>query len=154
MRNPKPAGSGDLKEYFGIVAKNLKDRRVIGLFAASLVTFTILYGPHITYLPILMDQYFGASPLLTGVMVSSSSVVTALTSTQLGRLTSIVPEKILICVSFVLYAVALSIVPLVPALSLLLVATAIYGFAQGINIPNIVSLLHRICPAGEPWRHP
>jgi ACDE family multidrug resistance protein len=146
LRNPEPADSGDLKEYFGNVAKNLKDRRVIGLFAASLVTFIILYGPHITYLPILMDQYFGASPLLTGAIVSSSSVVTALTSTQLGRLTRIVPEKMLIRVSFVLYAVALSIVPLVPVLPLLLVATAVYGFAQGINIPNILSLLTGSAP--------
>src|SRR4051794_231968 len=93
-----------------------------------------------------MDQSFGASPLLTGAIVSSSSIVTVLTSTQLTRLTRLVPEKILIRVAFVLYAVALSIVPLVLALPLLLVATSIYGFGQGINIPNIFSLLTGSAP--------
>jgi MFS transporter, ACDE family, multidrug resistance protein len=146
LRNPEPAGDSGLKEYFGSVAEHLKDRRVIGLFAASLVTFIILYGPQITYLPILMDQSFGASPVITGAIVSSSSVVTALTATQLRRLTRLVSEKILIRVAFVLYAVALCIVPLVPSLPLLLVATAVYGFAQGINIPNILSLLTGYAP--------
>ncbi len=36
--------------------------------------------------------------------------------------------------------------PLVPSLLLLLVATAVYGFAQGINIPNILSLLIGYAP--------
>lgn len=81
MHNPEPSGAGNLKEYFGGVLEHVKDRRVVGLFVASLVTFTILYGAPLTYLPVLMDSPFGAGPLLAGVIASSASVWSTLTAT-------------------------------------------------------------------------
>ncbi len=141
LRNPEPSGAGNLKEYFGNVLEHVKDRQVLGLFAASLVTFTVLYGALLTYLPVLMDDSFGAGPLLAGVVGSSASVWSALTATQLGRLTSVLPEKRLVEVSFVLYAAALCLIPLMPSVWLLFIPTAIFGVAQGISIPNILGLL-------------
>jgi MFS transporter, ACDE family, multidrug resistance protein len=104
---------------------------------ATLVTFVILYGPQITYLPILLDSSFDASPLL----VSSASFTTAFTSSQLGRLTRVASGTTLVKVAFVLYVVALAAIPLMPSLLFLLVPTVIFGVAQGINLPNVFSLL-------------
>lgn len=141
LHNPEPSGSGSLKEYFGSVLEHVKHWRVVGLFTASLVTFTMLYGALLTYLPILLDDSFGVGPLLAGVIGSSASVWSALTATQLGRLTSVLPEKRLVEISFVLYAVALCLMPLMPSVWLIFVPTAIFGVAHGINLPNILSLL-------------
>jgi ACDE family multidrug resistance protein len=148
LRTPAPENDQTLKEYLGNVLEHLRERRTLGLFGASLVTFTLLYGPHLTYLPILMDRSFGASPLITGAVVSSSSVVTAITGTQLGRLTRLLPERGLIRVAFVLYAIAFCIVPFIPTVWMLPIATVIFGFAQGINIPNILSLLTATASTG------
>ena len=111
-----------------------------------MVTLVLLFGPLIVYLPILMDQAFGASPLVIGVVVASTSLTTALTSTQVGRLTSRFPEKTLVRASFVLYAAALCIVPLVPSVWLLFVPTVLYGVAQSLNLPNAFSLLNEAAP--------
>jgi ACDE family multidrug resistance protein len=146
LHNPEPRSEQSLREYLGSVWKHVRDRRALGLFAASTVTFIILYGPHLTYLPLLMDSRFGASAVVIGAVVSSSSVVTALTSSQLGPLTRKFRPASLIKSSFVLYALALVMVPNVPALPLLLVATAVFGVAQGINIPNIMTLLTGAAP--------
>jgi MFS transporter, ACDE family, multidrug resistance protein len=93
-----------------------------------------------------MDSSFEASPLVAGVIVSSASVFSALVSTQLGRLTSVLRAETLVKTSFVLYAAALCLVPVIPAVWLLLVPTAIFGIAEGINIPNILGLLTGSAP--------
>ncbi len=146
LRNPEPRNEQNLKEYVGSIVEHVKNRQVIGIFAGSLVTFIILFGALITYLPIAMDAYFGARPLVIGLVVASASFATALTSTQMGRLISYFSEKTLIRTSFVLYTVALFLVPLVPSVWLLLVPTVIFGVAQSLNIPNAFSLLNEAAP--------
>lgn len=146
LRNPEPHNDQSLKEYAGSIWEHIKDRLVVGILIGNLVTFIVLFGAMITYLPTLMYDNFGATPLVIGVVVASASLTTALTSTQLSRLTSRFSEKPLIRASFVLYAAALILVPLVPSVWLLLVPTVIFGIAQSLNIPNSFSLLNEAAP--------
>ena len=146
LHNPEPENDQSLKEYFGSVWEHVKDRRVLGLFIGSLVTFAILFGSLITYLPILMNEFFGASPFVIGVVVASSSLTTALVSTQLRRLSSRFSEVVLIRLSFLIYAGALCVVPLAPSVWALLVPTVIFGIAQSLNLPNAFSLLTAAAP--------
>lgn len=141
LDNPEPGGEQSLKQYFRDVRDSLRDRRTAGLLCATLVTFVILYGPQITYLPILLDGSFGASPLLVGLVLSSASFTTALTSSQLGRLTRLASGTALVKLAFVLYVVALAAIPLMPSLPSLLIPAVIFGVAQGINLPNVFSML-------------
>lgn len=146
LHNPEPHNEQSLKEYARSIWSAVKDRTVAGLFAGSLVTFILLFGPLIVYLPILMDQAFGVSPLVIGVVVASTSLTTALASTQIGNLTSRFSEKTLVRASFVLYAAALALVAFVPYWWLLFVPTVIFGVAQSLNLPNVFSLLNEAAP--------
>jgi ACDE family multidrug resistance protein len=147
LNNPEPHNEQNLKEYASSIWEHVKNRQVVGIFTGSLVVFVILFGALITYLPETMYTNFGADSLIRGLIVASASLTTALTSTQLGRLTSYFSEKKLIWASFVLYAVALSLVPLVPSVWLLLVPAVIFGVAQGLYIPNAFSLLNKAAPS-------
>ena len=146
LHNPEPHSEQSLKEYARSIWSAVKDRTVAGLFAGSLVTFILLFGPLIVYLPILMDQAFGVSPLVIGIVVASTSLTTALASTQIGNLTSRFSEKTLVRASFVLYAAALALVAFVPYWWLLFVPTVIFGVAQSLNLPNVFSLLNEAAP--------
>lgn len=146
LHNEEPHNEQSLGDYFGSVAERVKDRAVIGLFCGSLVTFVVLFGALITYLPILMSQRFSAPPYLIGLIVATSSLTTALTSTQAGRLSERFSPQRLIRASYLLYAAALAIVPLVPSVWLLLVPTVIFGFAQSLNLPNSFTLLNEAAP--------
>ena len=146
LHNPEPEGDQGLKEYFRSVWEHAKNRRVLGLFVGTLVTFAILFGSLLTYLPILMSEFFGASPFVIGAVVATSSLTTALVSTQVGRLTSRFSERRLIRISFLVYAVALCAVPLAPNVWALLVATVVFGVAQSLNLPNAFSLLTAAAP--------
>ncbi len=146
LHNPEPHNDQKLQEYFRSVWGAVKNRTVVGLFAGSLVTFIALFGPLIVYLPILMNERFGASPLVIGLVVASTSVVTALTSSQVSRLTAHFSEKWLVRSSFLLYAVALSLVPLMPSVWFLVLPTVIFGVAQRLKRGNALSLLNEAAP--------
>ena len=147
LRNPETHNDQRLRDYFGDVLARLKDREVIGLLGVSLLTFIILFGPQLTFLPILMDERFGAPSYLRGAILSGASLTTALTSAQLGLLTERVAERTLLKVSFVLYAAGLVGVALAPSLWFLLVPAVLFGVAQGINLPNVFSLLNDHAPS-------
>ena len=147
LHNPEPRNDQGLKDYFGSVWEHLRDREVFGLLGASLLTFIVLFGPQLSYLPILMNERFDAPSYLIGAVLSGASLTTALTSTQLGRLTGRFSEKSLLKVAFVVYAIALALVAVMPSLPLLLIPAVLFGVAQGINLPNVFSLLNAHAPA-------
>jgi MFS transporter, ACDE family, multidrug resistance protein len=147
LRNPEPRNDQRLKDYFGDVLARLKDREVLGLLGVSLLTFIILFGPQLTFLPILMDERFEAPSYLRGAVLSGASLTTALTSAQLGTLTSRVGERTLLKIAFVLYAAGLVGVAFAPSVWLLLVPAILFGIAQGINLPNVFSLLNAHAPS-------
>jgi MFS transporter, ACDE family, multidrug resistance protein len=147
LRNPEPRNEQGLEDYFGDVFARLKDREVLGLLGVSLLTFIILFGPQLTFLPILMDERFGAPSYLRGAILSGASLTTALTSAQLGALTTRISERTLIKIAFVLYAAGLIGVAFAPNLWLLLVPAIVFGVAQGINLPNVFSLLNAHAPS-------
>jgi len=147
LRNPEPHNEQRLKDYFGDVFERLKDREVLGLLGVSLLTFIILFGPQLTFLPILMDERFGAPSYLRGAILTGASLTTALTSSQIGALTNRFAERTLLKIAFVLYAAGLIGVAFAPNLWSLLVPALLFGVAQGINLPNVFALLNAHAPS-------
>lgn len=146
LKNPEPRNEQNLKVYLKNALKSMRNWRVAGLFLASIVTFIILYGTYLTYFPILMGNLFGASPLVIGLIMSAMSLTTAFTSSQLRNLSKLSPEKNLFKIAFIIYALALVSIIFVPNLLFMLVPVALFGVAQGINIPSIQTLLVRLAP--------
>lgn len=146
LRNPEPKSDQRFGEYLGDAWNSIADRRVLGLFAVSTITFIILYGSYLTYLPLLMGGSFAASSFLIGLITSSSSIATAITSSQVGRLARAYTERNLIRVACVLYALAMVGVLLVPRLWLFVIPAIIFGIAQGLNMPSIQTLLAGLAP--------
>lgn len=138
---PDPPAMPDLGVYLRTAATGLRDRRALALFAASLGAFVILYGAYLTYLPFLLRQAFGASSLLIGLVMSATSLATAVTAFRLGTLARRFTERRLVLAGFVLYAIAMVGLALAPTLGLLLVPIAIYGVGNGITIPSILTML-------------
>ncbi len=151
LHNPEPENDQRLKDFLKDEFYNIWGRltsfRVLGVLCASLVSFVILFGPQMAYLPILMNERFGAPSYVIGGILSAASLTTALISSQLGRLTGYFAERTLLRTAFVLYAIALVAASLVPGLWLLLIPVVVLGFANGINIPTIFSLLNEYAPS-------
>ncbi|MGD2250183.1 MAG: MFS transporter [Candidatus Methanofastidiosia archaeon] len=146
LNNPESTKKHTLKEYLGKTWDSIKKSTVLALFLAAVITFIMLYGSLLTYLPFLTDQSFGASPFTVGLLLAAMSASTAVTSSLLGRIAQILPEKTLIKISFVLYPVALVMIPVIPVIYLLAVPITLFGIAHGLNIPSIQTVLAGYAP--------
>ncbi len=147
LKNPEPSSDQRLGDYLRNTLISIRNPQALGLFLASLVTFVILYGAYLTYLPFLMRRSFDASPLLIGLLFSVTSVATAVTSFRLGRLARRFSSRKLVYVGFMLYALTMVALPLAPSLKLLLVPAVVFGVANGISIPSILTMLTGLAPA-------
>lgn len=147
LDNPEPDNGTPLKVYLNQVWQSLQSKTVIGLFAANFLTFIILYGGYLTFLPVLLDEDFGRSSFIIGIMLSISSFITALTSSQLGRLAGRFGERKLIILAAFLYLGVFLSLPFIHNVWLLILPIMVFGFAQGINIPGIMNLLTNQTPS-------
>lgn len=141
LKNPEPTHRQRFREYLSGVWQSIATRQVMGLFLATVVTFIILFGPFLTYFPLLLGGSFAASALIIGLMMSVSSLSAAYTSSQLGRLAKVCSERTLVKAAFVLYALILVMIPSIGSLWLFVIPSILFGIAQGINLPSIQTLL-------------
>jgi MFS family permease len=146
LKNPEPSSEQRLGDYLRNTLISLRDPRALGLFLASLMTFVILYGAYLTYLPFLARDSFGTSTTLIGLLFSVTSVSTAITSFRLGRLARRFSSRKLVSMGFALYVVTMAALPLAPRLGWLVPPIILFGVANGISIPSILTMMSGLAP--------
>ena len=147
LDNSKPSQEQKLKDYLTQAWISIKNKKVIGIFILSIATFIILYGVYLTYLPILLDSVFSTPPYIIGFLMSAMSLTTAITSSQIERISAKYSEKSLIKIAFIIYGISLLIIPFISNLWLLVFPLVLFGIAQGLNIPSLQTMLTNLAPA-------
>lgn len=145
MENRTPENREALGMYLKNVIKNI-NIQVGGIFLASTATFLILYGSFLTYLPILVSHRFQGSAFQIGLLLSSMSLTTALTSFLSGRIQRFLTREQMVRLGFIFYGVSMAIVPMIPDYRLLFIPTLLFGMGQGLNIPSLQTILADIAP--------
>jgi len=140
LKNPEPEPSADSAgERMKAVLSNAWESGILFLSLIGTLVFVILYGAYLTYVPFLLDHRFGASSAVVGAIMSTMSLTTALVSSRHGALATRFSPLLLFVVAFCFYIASLVVFPLIPALPVALVATVLFGIAQGIMIPALQS---------------
>lgn len=146
-----PAGRPDdrttLRNYLARTLRVARQPPILALFGISLLTFILLYGALLNYVPLLMSQRFDASPVSIGVILSTSSFASAIAASQLGRLSRRFAHFTLIRTAFFFYAGALVLVPFWPRWELIALSSLLFGTAMGLNLPSLFTLLTDAVPA-------
>lgn len=143
---PKPTSNGSLKKYFSDAFRLMRTRQVLSLFATTLLTFTVLYGPIITYLPILLDNRYNASSASIGLVFLVSSGFSGLASFQLGKLSGFFGQKTLLAMAGVLYGASMLLMPQAPGIWHVIPPVICFGLAQGLNIPTVMTMITSVAP--------
>lgn len=146
LRNPEPNNDDNLGQYFRAAWRGLKRKQVLLLFFATLITFILIYGPFLTYLPVHLGQEYQASSFTIGLIMSLSALATGLAASSLGKLARVLPQRIILYGAFGLYAMACAGLALVPGLWWQIVPVILFGLGQGVNMPSIQSLLAGLAP--------
>ncbi|MCF7902749.1 MAG: MFS transporter [Candidatus Marinimicrobia bacterium] len=149
LKNPEPKSTEKLGQYLKNTWRHIMNRQVLGLFGVSLGTFILLYGVYLTFFPLLMDEQFHAPPFVIGLVMSTSSISTAITSFQLGYLSKWFTQRTLMKIAFGFYGLTTVLVPFIHNIWLLLIPTVIFGVAQGLNMPSILTLLTGLAPMDQ-----
>jgi MFS family permease len=149
LENPEPEKEGTIREYLKNVLKSLNDRKLVSLFFAGLITFIILFGSYLSYFPIFLSKSFKVSTLIIGLIMSCMSLTTAITSSQLGKISQRIEEKNIIKYAFIVYGIALFLIPLIKDIKLMLIPVIIFGVAHGVSIPSIQTLIAGLAPLDQ-----
>ncbi|MCD6092271.1 MAG: MFS transporter [Bacteroidales bacterium] len=149
MEEPEFEVSQNLKEYFQAISKSIFKKEVLAIFTLSVLTFIILYGSFLTYMPFLLKQKFNLSAPGIGIVLSLSSITSAIFATQIGKLTTKFGSLILLKTAFFLYFTVLILVPNINNLYLFILPILIFGSAQALNIPSLQTVLANLAPDNQ-----
>ena len=78
--------------------------------------------------------------------MSVMSLTTAVIASQLGRLSGKYSQQMLLKAAFIIYALALIIIPLTPHLLLMIIPLILFGIGHGLNIPSLQTMLTNLAP--------
>lgn len=130
-----------LKAYFSSLGHALCDVRMILIFSITLLNFVILYGCVLTYVPVLLQKGFGASPSLTGFFFAASSVASAAIAFNIGRISLRFNLYTLIGISAAAYTVSCLGFMFASGLWQSLASIVFFGMGLGMNGPCVMTLL-------------
>ncbi len=149
LKLPKQTSAQDfnLNAYLKNTWRGINNRQVLGLLFAVTSLFMMQFGACYTYLPILVVNSLGASGAVIGIILAIMSLSLAFAASQLGLFARKLSEITLIKVSFIVYALALLIIPAIHNVWLLLIPSILIGAAEGMAFPTIRTLLARLAPS-------
>jgi len=143
---PEPRSRGSFRDYLAGAWERIRTRQVLALFATTLLTFMVLYGPIVTYLPVLLRQSHQATAMTIGMIFLVASGFSGTASFLLGPLAERFGQRRLLMASAVLYALAMVLTPSAPGLWHVIPPVICFGLAQGLNIPTVMTMLATIAP--------
>jgi len=146
LNNPEPKKEQKFLIYLKNTARYLTQKEVIGLFLLLVLTFIILYGTYLTYIPVMLGDRFHTEAYFIGLILSSSSFATAIASAFVGKLFDRFSHILIFISAYFLYAVSLILIPFVRSEWELLFPVILFGIAQGINIPALQTLMANKAP--------
>ncbi len=141
LKNPGVGERLSLTIYLKNAWKGMKDPSVYGLFIALILVFIVLYGSYLTYLSTMLGKVFGASPLIIGVVMFSSSISSAIVSSRLGILSRHFMKYKLVIAGFFLHLIAMIAILAIDTLWLFIIPAIVFGMGNGLLIPSIHTLL-------------
>lgn len=139
--------------YARHAAAIVRQPRTVGHFLITLCAFSVLYGPMITYFPLLADSRFNASPSRIGSIFALASAGTAVASCLLGRLSTLFSPRRLVLAGAVFFILSMVCMPLAGCMGnvwFCVLPVLLYGMGQGLVYPVVINSLSTLAsPEGR-----
>jgi MFS family permease len=139
---PRPAGTGqDLNSYIRQGVSHIRERGTLSLFAVSFIIFGILYGPVITYFPLLAYARHGASPPQIGAVYAATILGISFGGIFMPGLARRFSARSLGLCAAAFFCAAMLLMPHSVSLWLCVAPLLCYGLGQGILYPAAMTAL-------------
>lgn len=145
---PEPERSTDSSglSYVINAARAVPTRTALGLYASIFGIFVILYGAQLTIIPFILDDLYGLSSGMIGLLLGLPAVTMGLTSSQSSRLIRHLSPPRLIALGFMTYGIGMALVSLTSSIVVLAGALFLFGFGQGFAEPITDTALNALTP--------
>lgn len=117
------------------------ERRNLSLFAVSFIIFGMLYGPIITYFPLLAHTRYSAAPQQIGLVYAASIAGIVCGVLYMPKLRRFFSPRALGFFAAALFGASMLLMPLTGSLRLSCVPILFYGLGQGLLYPAVMSVL-------------
>lgn len=132
--------------YVVDAVKAVPGRKVLSLYVAIFGIFVILYGAQLTAVPFVLDDRYGFSSGIIGLLLALPAVTMGLTSSQTGRLLRHVSSVQLIPLGFVVYGLGLAVIALANSVLAIAGALFLFGIGQAFAEPVTDTALNAVTP--------
>ncbi len=149
LKNPEPKIDQSFHDYLKNTWKNINQRSVWGLFMISILIFVMLYGVYLIYFPILLKERMSATALYIGTAMSAMSVTTAITSSQVGKLSKKYTPRSLLLAGIIFYAFSMILLSIANQWATAVFPVILFGIGHGMTIPVFQTMLVGFAPMKE-----
>jgi predicted MFS family arabinose efflux permease len=149
MNNPEPHREVSFRSYLLRTWNHVNRKKVWALFSINILLFVVLYGAFLSYFPIMLKNRLDAGSVSIGLMMSLFSFTTAITSSQLKRITMWMATRKQLVLSFVLYTFAMLLLAVTQNWAMLVLPLLLFGFGHGMLIPGLQNMLVGMAPLSE-----
>jgi len=146
LNNPEPEEPPRLNNYLKNVARSVFSRNTLTLFLLCFVSFVLLFGVLMTYMPVLLKSQFGFTSTEIGLVFFFIALSAGLVASRLGYLMRLFSMKNLVLMGLGSFLIGMGFVPFADHLWALIFFLLLTGIGQGINIPIVFNTLTSIAP--------
>ncbi|MFW5753776.1 MAG: MFS transporter [Marinilabiliaceae bacterium] len=146
LNNPEPLEKPRLNNYLKNVAKSVLSKNTITLFLLCFVSFVLLFGVLMTYMPILLKDHFEFSSTEIGVVFFFIALSAGAVASRLGFLMRHFSMKTLVLMGIGAFLTGMGLIPFAGNLWVLILLLLLTGAGQGVNIPIVFHVLTSIAP--------
>lgn len=134
-----PRGGGaevDVREQLRELLPALRLPGVARALAAGLLTFALIFGALLTVLPVHLEQAYGVSPSIRGLLFGLAAAANAGLALSAGRLQRF-SKRALLSTAAGVFGAALAIMAGAGALPVLVAGMVLFGTGEGVMVPNL-----------------
>ena len=138
----KEVKNSDLENFIIKSTKNNIMRNYVYLF--SIISYIVLFGCFITYLPFLIKMKLQGMPQHIGLSITFLSIGTIIVASMFDYFAKKINQMNLLAYSFLIQAIALVILIFAPSIPVVFMASFLYGCGNALNFPNTQSLIVKL----------
>ena len=145
-RREKNTEKFQLGSYVKNIFKSIQNRNVLLLFFAVITLFMVEFGAFYTFTPVFAGSNLGATSAVIGMVLTTNALSLTIFSFFVTLVASKVSEIRLIQISFVIFAIALCIIPTVNSIAMLVIPCVLIGIVEALAFPSLQSSIAKLAP--------
>ncbi|MDY6897271.1 MAG: MFS transporter [Cyanobacteriota bacterium] len=145
-KRQKPTEKFNLSSYVKNILKSIQNRNVLLLFFAVITLFMVEFGAFYTFTPVFAGETLGATSAVIGMVLTTNALSLTVFSFFVTLFAHKVSEINLIQISFIIFAVALCIIPTVNSIPMLIIPCVLIGIVEALAFPSLQSSIAKLAP--------